>query len=140
MELHRKATGYSIVRFNKTERTITLETWPRYVDPKAGSQYEGWPITIKQTDNYGRKAAAYLPSLKINGMNDPVVQVVEEASGEVIYTLRIKGDQFRPKVFARGRYSVKIGEPGTPKFKTIAGVAAVEESDSATMEVVFDGK
>jgi alkaline phosphatase D len=140
MELHRKATGYSIVRFNKTERTITLETWPRYVDPKAGSQYEGWPITIKQTDNYGRKAAAYLPSLKINGMNDPVVQVVEEASGEVIYTLRIKGDQFRPKVFARGRYSVKVGEPGTSKFKTIAGIAAVEESDSATMEVVFDGK
>jgi alkaline phosphatase D len=140
MELHRKATGYNIIRFNKSDRTITLETWPRYVDPKAGGQYEGWPITVKQTDNYGRKAAAYLPALKIKGLSDPVVQVIEEASGEVVYTLRIKGDQFRPKVFARGKYSVNIGEPGTPKFKTIAGVTAVEESDLATMEVVFDGK
>ncbi|HEY6402056.1 MAG TPA: alkaline phosphatase D family protein [Blastocatellia bacterium] len=140
MELHRKATGYNIVRFNKINRTITLETWPRYVDPKTGRQYEGWPITIKQTENYGRKAAAYLPLLKIIGLNDPVVQVVEEASGEVVYTLRIKGDQFRPKVFARGKYSVNIGEPGAPEFKAIAGVDAIEESDSATLEVVFDGK
>jgi hypothetical protein len=140
MELHRKATGYNIVRFNKADRTITLETWPRYVDPKVGKQYEGWPIKIKQTDNYGRKAAAYLPALKIKGLNDPVVQVIEEASGEVVYTLRVKGNEFRPKVFARGKYSVNIGEPGTPKFKTLAGVIAVEESDSAIMEVVFDGR
>jgi PhoD-like phosphatase len=140
VELHRKATGYNIVRFNKAERTITLETWPRYVDPKTGRQYEGWPITIKQTDNYGRKAAAYLPPLKIIGMTDPVVQLVEEVSGEVLYTLRIKGDQFRPKVFARGKYSVNIGEPGTPKFKAITGVDAVEEFDSAILEVVLDGK
>ncbi|MBO0861312.1 MAG: twin-arginine translocation pathway signal protein, partial [Chloracidobacterium sp.] len=140
VELHRKAPGYNIVRFNKLNRTITLETWPRYADPKSGAQYEGWPITIKQTDNYGRKAAAYLPSLKIIGLTDSVLQVVEEASGEVVYTLRIKGDHFRPKVFARGKYSVNIGEPGTPKFKTIAGVDAVDESDSATLEVVLDGK
>jgi PhoD-like phosphatase len=140
VELHRKAPGYNVVRFNKANRTITLETWPRYVDPKTGRQYEGWPITIKQTDNYGRKAAAYLPSLKIKGMTDPVVQVVEEPSGEVLYTLRIKGDQFRPKVFARGKYSVNVGEPGTPKFKAITGVDAVEDSDSATLEVVLDGK
>jgi hypothetical protein len=140
MELHRKATGYNIARFNKADRTITLETWPRYVDPKTGRQYEGWPITIKQTDNYGRKAAAYLPLLKIIGMTDPVVQVVEEASGEVLYTLRIKGDQFRPKVFARGKYSVSIGEPDTLKFKAITGIDAVKESDSAILEVVLDGK
>jgi hypothetical protein len=140
MELHRKATGYNIVRFNKADRTITLETWPRYVDPKVGRQYEGWPIKIKQTDNYGRKAVAYLPSLKVKGLNDPVVQVIEEASGEVVYTLRINGSEFRPKVFARGKYSVNIGEPGTPMLKTLAGVAAVEESDSAIMEVVFDGR
>jgi alkaline phosphatase D len=137
MELHRKAPGYNIVRFNKTERTITLETWPRYVDPKIGKQYEGWPITVKQSDNYGRRAAAYLPELKIKGLKDPLVRVIEEASGEVVYTLRIKGNQFRPKVFAQGKYTLNIGEPGTPKYKTFAGVAAMNESASATIEVDF---
>jgi alkaline phosphatase D len=68
------------------------------------------------------------------------VQVVEEESGEVVYTLRIKGDSFRPKVFARGGYSVNIGEPGTTKHKTITGIAAVDEADSTTLEVGFEGK
>ncbi len=134
-ELHRKATGYNIVRFRKSNRTITLETWPRYVDPAVGKQYEGWPITIKQADNYGRKAVAYLPTLKISGMSDPVIQVVEEASGEVIYTLRIKGNEFRPKVFAPGNYTVHIGEAETVRFKTLAKLTALEPDQNRTIEI-----
>ena len=30
---YREGTGYGIVRFKKLDRTITLEFWPRYVDP-----------------------------------------------------------------------------------------------------------
>jgi PhoD-like phosphatase len=138
VELHRKAPGYNIVRFNKADRTITLETWPRYVDPsdpKTGRQYEGWPITIKQADNYGRKAVAFLPVLRIKGINDAVVQVIDEKGGEVIYTLRIKGTEFRPKVFARGNYTVKVGEQGTARLKTITGIAAIDESQHEIITV-----
>ena len=138
VDLHRKATGYNIVRFNKVDRSITLETWPRYADPtdpKTGTQYPGWPITVKQTDNYGRKAVAYLPTLNVSGMNDPVIQIIEEATGEVVYTLRIKGAEFQPKVFARGKYKVHIGEPGTSKFKTLAGVEALEPGQQKTVTV-----
>jgi alkaline phosphatase D len=135
MDLHRKATGYNIVRFNKADRTITLETWPRYVDPVIGKQYAGWPITIKQTDNYGRKAAAWLPTLKITGVNDPVVQVIEEATGEALYTLRIKGRQFRPKVFATGKYTVRVSEPETKRMAQATGITAVAESNQSVVEI-----
>jgi hypothetical protein len=131
MELHRKATGYNIIRFNKGARTITLETWARYVDPKQGKQYPGWPITIQQADNYGRRAAAYLPTLQIAGMKDAVVQIVAEATGEVVYTLRVKGNAFRPKVFAPGKYTIHVGELGTPRGKSLRGVEAVAESNNA---------
>ena len=44
-------------------------------------------------------------------MRDPVVQVVDEASGEVLYTLRIVGDRYRPRVFRTGgSYTVVVGE------------------------------
>jgi hypothetical protein len=138
VDLHRKATGYTIVRFNKVDRTITLETWPRYADPtdpNTGTQFQGWPITIRQMDNYGRKGAAYLPTLKVSGMSDPVIQVIEEATGEVVYTLRIKGIEFRAKVFARGTYTVQIGEPGTPKMKTLVGVVALDPARTETITV-----
>jgi len=45
-------------------------------------------------------------------MTDPLVQVIDESNGEVVYTLRIRGTTFRPKVFAEGRYRVKVGEQG----------------------------
>ena len=124
VELHRKATGYNIIRFNKAARTIRLECWPRYAEPASGRQYPGWPITINQTDNYGRRAVAWLPKLQIQGMSDAVVQVVAEATSEVLYTLRIKGHEFQPKVFSAGSYTIHVGEPGTARFKSLKGVTA----------------
>jgi hypothetical protein len=124
-----RSEGFGILRFNKKQRTITVECWPRYVDPRdpanAAKQYRGWPRTVKQLGNYGRKAAAYLPTVKVVGMRDPVVQVIREATRQVVYTLRIAGDTFRPKVFAEGVYTLKVGEPGSKRHKTITGLSSV---------------
>jgi hypothetical protein len=138
VELHRKATGYGIVRFHKAARTITLEVWPRYVDPtdpRTGGPYPGWPITVHQADNYGRRAAAWLPVLQVTGMVDPVVQVIDEADGEVVYALRIKGTEFRPKVFREGTYTVVVGEPGTARVKTLKNVSTLPPGREQTLRV-----
>ncbi|MDX2031163.1 MAG: alkaline phosphatase D family protein [Blastocatellia bacterium] len=137
MELHRKATGYNIIRFNKTARTIRLETWSRYANPQTDRQYPGWPITIKQTDNYGRRAAAYLPTLKVTGMKNPVVQVIEEASGETLYTLRIPGTEFRPHVFAPGLHTIHVGELGTARSKSFTNLEARAEKDDAVLRIAL---
>jgi hypothetical protein len=122
-ELHDRAPGYGIARFNRQDRTISLAAWPRWADPAAGDPpYSGWPIVFEQRDNYGRTPTACLPALAITGMVDPVVQVVEESSGEIIYTLRIEGTHFAPAVFAPGRYTLHVGEPGTNRMKTFTGI------------------
>ncbi|MGB5429989.1 alkaline phosphatase D family protein [Eudoraea sp.] len=40
--------GYGLIRFNKIEKNITFECWPRNSDVTTGkaTQFEGWPITI----------------------------------------------------------------------------------------------
>ena len=58
-------------------------------------------------------------------MKNPVVQVINESNNEIIYTLRINGTSFRPKVFKKGKYTIKIGEPGTNKMKTLEGVQSL---------------
>lgn len=136
-DLHDRSPGYGIVKFNKDARTITIEVWPRYADPQTGSQYPGWPITINQTDNYGQKAVAWLPVINVIGMADSVVQVIEEENSEIIYTLRIKGTSFQPKVFKQGTYTVRIGEPGTKKMKTLKGLQATPAEKCRTIEVNF---
>lgn len=118
-----KAEGYGLIRFNVKTRDITMECWPRGVDvTKNPEQYKGWPIVINQQDNYGRKATGWLPTIQIKGMADPVVQVIDEATGKSIYTLRIKGNSFNPKVFSKGPFTLRVGELETDKMKTFKGI------------------
>jgi phosphodiesterase/alkaline phosphatase D-like protein len=110
-KLTTRAAGFGVVKFNKRTRQITFECWPRNVDITApgARQYPGWPKTIRQIDNYGRKAEAYLPTLEFKDATNPVVQVIDESSGEIVYTLRINGTRFAPKVFSRGNYTIRVG-------------------------------
>ncbi len=132
-----RAAGHGIVRFNKKTRKITIECWPRGcdVDNPQHSQYPGWPITIDQQDNDGRKAVAWLPTLKIQGQTDPVVQVIDESDGRIVYTLRILGSEFRPKVFAKGPYTIIVGEGAARK--TFRGVQSLGADESKTIAVEF---
>ena len=123
-----RAAGYGVVRFNTKDRTITMECWPRGVDvtgPDA-EQYEGWPITINQMDNYGREAIAYLPEIRVTGIDNPVIQIIYEPTGEIVYTVRTQVNQFQPKVFKDGIYTIKIGEQ-PDKMKTFSGINAQED-------------
>lgn len=138
IELHRKATGYSIVRFNKAERTIVFEVWPRYADPTrptTGAQYSGWPLTIRQLDNYRRQPSAYLPEVVVRGMENAVLQVIYEPDAELVYALRLSGDRFRPGVFREGNYTLVVGEPGTKRVKRIERVTATKEQPTKPLVV-----
>ena len=136
--LDKKSSGFGVVRFDKKSRDIKVECWRilgELDDPESG-QFTDWPVTVSQLQNYGRKAEGWLPTLKISGMEDPVVQVIRESDGEVVYTLRINGQQFRPKVFAPGRYTVKVGEQ-PDGIKTLKGLEARRNKDDRMVKVSF---
>lgn len=101
--LHDRGPGYGIIRFNKPDRTTTFECWPLYAGPTAGSQYPGWPLTIRQTDNEGRVPAGYLPVIDTGSTLNPVVRIYDQLTNELIYGYRVSGNRFRPPVYAAGR-------------------------------------
>jgi hypothetical protein len=131
------ASGYGLIRFNKKNRKITMECWPRGVDVSKldARQYPGFPRTIDQEDNYGRKAAGYLPTIKIKGMIDPVIQIIDEKNNEIVYTIRILGKIFRPKVFREGSYTIKIGEG--EKRKMLKNIKSIGLEKKKTIKVRF---
>ena len=93
---------------------MRIECWPRYVDPIANpeGQYDGWPVLIHQQDNYGRKAAGYLPELQIEGLEEPLIEVYNQQTGELEYALRIQNSSFKPQIFDNQvSYRIRIGEP-----------------------------
>ena len=135
--LHNRAPGYGIARFNRTTREVSLEAWPRWADPLAGDRpYPGWPVRFQQLEGYGKTPVGYLPTLVVEGMSNPVVQVISETGGGVVYTLRIQGNEFTPWVFEDGAYTVRVGEPGTEGMKVFLGLVPTPES-TRTIEVSF---
>ena len=138
-KLTTRAAGFGLIKFNRRTRKITLECWPRNTDITAANAkpYPGWPRTIDQLDNYGRTPTQYLPTLRITGMTDPVVQVIQEETGEIVYTVRISGREFRPKVFMHSRYTIKVGEPGTDRVDVLTGVQSLGLDESQTLDVTL---
>jgi hypothetical protein len=67
------------------------------------------------------------------GAKNPVVQVIDEANGEVVYTIRVLGESFRPKVFKQGTYTLKIGEEKLRQ--TIKGLKAEAADDPSVLEI-----
>jgi len=141
---HDKASGYGIVRMKKPSREITMECWKLLQHPAEDGEdgmFKGWPKTISMMSNYGRTPRAHLPRIEVEGMDEPVVQVIREHNDEhgqkIVYTLRITGGSFRPMVFKDGySYTVRIGEPGTDRMKTLKGIMPAGE-DADPIEVSF---
>ncbi|MFC1629001.1 alkaline phosphatase D family protein [Gemmatimonadota bacterium] len=137
--LHDRVPGYGIVHLNRTTREITIECWPRWTDPSEpeAEQYPGWPVTLHQLDNYSREPAGYLPRIVVEGIEDPVVQVIVENTGEIIYSLRISGQSFQPRVFSlEGTYTLFVGDPDLEKGERITGLKAVADRSEVSGLVI----
>lgn len=134
-KLHDKVSGLGLVRFDKQSGRITVECWPFLADPtQANSQFPGWPQTFEIAANYGRQAAAHLPTLTITAEANPLLEVLDEATGELIYARRIPRRGFQPGVFAAGKYIVRLSIPETGKTKELRGLDAAPKN-SASLEV-----
>ena len=118
---------------------MTMECWPRYVDPKSNpnGQYEGWPITVSQKENYARNAKGTLPPLDLSNCNKPIVEVFEAKSGELVYSLRVNDKVFRPKVFREGNYFVKVTDDKLGKSMVFNALNTFSDQ-LPTLKVDFD--
>ena len=73
--------------------------------------YDGWPITVNQLDNGFPSDGLTLGTIESPDVADPVIQVIDQSSGETVYSLRIQGTSFEPKVRRPGLYTVKVLDP-----------------------------
>ena len=70
----------------------------------------------------------------VEGTEEPVIQVIEEATGEILYTVRSQTNRFRPPVYAEGKYTVKVGRD-RPDLRTIEGIEPRSREDELAIRV-----
>lgn len=135
-----RSSGYGLIRFDQQERTIEFDAVRFPFDSVASHQdhkFPGWPLKISQFDNYSRKAVAWLPQLVVEGLNNAVVKITNETSGELEFAVRMKGNRFSPGVYASGKYTIEIGEPDQDKWQRFESVRALKMSQSDSIVVKF---
>ncbi|WP_289064065.1 alkaline phosphatase D family protein [uncultured Zobellia sp.] len=118
----KKASGYGLVTFDTKKRTIKMEAIRFLANLDIDSEkntYPGWPLTIQQTDNDGRRPIGYLPKLNTESANQ-LLKIIKEDTKELVHAMRMKENSYTPSVYEQGKYTLVIGEGG--KEKTISGI------------------
>ena len=127
----KRADGFGVARFNKRNRTITFECWPRFATVTDGdkAQFAGWPVTVKMADNDGREIMGWLPKLVFSKKNQ-VVQIKNLKTKEILYTVRINGNTFQPKVYSMDPHEVRLGKNG-PETQLLTNCNPVKDPAKA---------
>lgn len=130
-----RGDGYGLAVFRRSAGQVRFECWPRFSDVTQGDsqQFPGWPVTVRMEDNDGRAVQGHLPELRLRNVDSAVVQVIDESTGEVLYTQRRAGPSFRLPVYGAGPYRLRVGRdvPGQTQFSGLrpgdtAGTLEVE--------------
>ncbi|MEJ6830724.1 MAG: hypothetical protein QNK61_11075 [Akkermansiaceae bacterium] len=105
-----RADGYGICRFKKSTREVTFECYKRFTDVTTDSnaQFPGWPITFNARDNDGRKPTGHL-DYNVD-LKNPVVQVINETTKEILYTARLQKPSGKLPVYSSDPHTIKIGK------------------------------
>ena len=124
--INERAPGYNILVFDTQRQSVRIEAWPRWVDPAApgARQFDGWPITVDLLDNGYPADGPVLPPLAELPLENPVIQVADQRTNEIIYTARMPDDGARLRVFVPGVYVVRIYDADMTLLREIEGQMA----------------
>lgn len=121
-ELYNRAVGFGCIEIFRQSREIVLTNWPYWEDvakPNA-KPYPGWPIRIHQTDNGLPKTEYKLDPIPASKAGQ-VLEVINEAGNELVYSFRLPAAAFTPTVPAQGTYTVRLYDPETKKEEVRKG-------------------
>ncbi|MFT6241751.1 MAG: hypothetical protein ACJAQT_003851 [Akkermansiaceae bacterium] len=116
-----RADGYGLARFNKKTGEVTFECYKRFTDvtKDEDSQFPGWPLSFNSRDNDGRKPTGHL-AYDVD-LKNPVVQVINETTKEILYTTRVKNSKGQLAVYSADPHTIKIGKD-KPERVLISGL------------------
>lgn len=105
-----RADGYGLAHFNKKTGQVTFECFKRFTDvtKDKDSQFPGWPLTFNSRDNDGRKPTGHL-DYEVD-LKNPVVQVINETTKEILYTTRVKNSKGKLPVYSPDPHTIKVGK------------------------------
>lgn len=113
MAVNHRAPGYGIIEFDRTQQTVAVANWPRWVDASRpdARPCDGWPIVIQQRENGLPQSGWFLDTIESPESGSLLEVTREQPSREHVYTYRLMEPSFSPPVFGPGVYTVTVRNP-----------------------------
>ena len=102
-------------------------------------EFEGWPKTINQLENFNSSYDFALPKLIISNVQNAVVEVENEQTGELVFILRIVGNEYQPIVKNKGTYTIRVYDTKKEIQKVFLNLKATKNKTKKLFfwEVIF---
>lgn len=125
-------SGFGLVTFNLESRDIKTESIKFLADlknaPDRINQHPGWPYVINQFENSGIQPYQ-LEKIFCEELQDLVVQITYLKTGQLITSVRIKGNNYKASVPYPGKYEVKLIDPETGSICLVQEMEASSRDD-----------
>lgn len=135
-----RASGYGMINFNTHEFTIDFDAirFPvANTSDSLGIRFAGWPYQITSEQNLGTHFTHWLPKLIIHNETNPVVEVYDENTSELVYCFRFKGTELILPVYKKSTYRIKVGFPEKDKWKEINRLQSEFVKGESEVEITF---
>ena len=119
MEEIQQVREFSVLRSAVGGRSVAV-----HARRPGAEQFDGWPLKLNHTDNGYPHDGLKLPTLRDLPTPNPIVQVIDQGTKEVIYTVRLQGSSLTPRVFSPGTYTVRIYDEDMVILKEIESLMA----------------
>ena len=93
-------------------------------------------MTIHRETGDGRTPLGHLPTVRVHGVDDPVVEL-RTSSEELVYTRRLRSAGADLPVFEPGTHVLRVGDPDRGLW--LERTIQMEEWDSRELEFDFGG-
>ncbi|UCG26800.1 MAG: hypothetical protein JSV24_07400 [Bacteroidales bacterium] len=133
------SSGYGIITFNQDSRNISCDAIRFLADAgqlKPEDHFPGWPVVINQYDNGGTSEKGDQIFIQSEGLSDPAVLIYDSKTGELVVSVRIRGNEFSAFLDGSGTYDLEIGNPESDLWKTISNLK-IKELKSEPVVVSF---
>ncbi|MBL6720219.1 MAG: hypothetical protein ISQ08_02310 [Planctomycetes bacterium] len=108
--LHDRMPGYGIVDLDPLTQQVSFTAWPRWAHPEdpEAAPYPGWPVRF-HTLEQGPAPLAHSVEVELPGLERPLLQLVDQATGAPVYTVRCSVSPVRAWALAPGTFTVRLG-------------------------------
>jgi hypothetical protein len=130
--------GYPFVRFDRHRQIIEYHRVTlKSNQSKIRGDLPGWPVLVPVRHPDYERPHGYLAPVQVAGIQDPLIQVIDQDAKTSVYLERVRSHIALPRVYKDGTYTLRIGAPELGLIREIKDLTPAALANTETARISF---